>query len=351
MDKKEKENLIRKTYYDPEHGFVGREALYRKLKKQDISRKDIEEFLKKQEIVQRTRHQFRRFNSFVPTAPKQEIQMDLIYLDDATLNEHKYVLTAIDVFTKKASAIPLKKKTGEETAQALKIVLRQLGVPKTIYSDAGSEFRNKHVEKILDEHKIHLEIASNHAPFVERFNQTLKHRLFKYLNAHNVKTWVHVLPKIVGAYNDTIHNTTEVKPNEINDALKDYVLWHIARKGVYGRKYKKLKVGDMVRLQLSYDFKKGYKPKWSKELHKVTRINGNHVFVDGKDVYHLRSDVLPIGEEEIQQPIEGPKLAGTKEGHLKQVAKWKAEAQPKPAPPEKKKLRDRTNRLPANFLF
>jgi len=349
MNTEEKNKLLKDIYYDPLHGFNGVDALFRKVKKQGISRKEVAEFLKKQEIVQRTRKQFKSFNSFVATAPLQEMQIDLIYLENPHLNQAKYCLTAIDIFSKKATAIPLKRKTGAETADAFKEVLKQLGVPKLIYSDQGSEFKNKHFEKVLDDNEIKTEWEVNKAPFIERWNQNLKKRLYKYLNSHpKLKTWINVLPQIVKNYNNTIHNTTGVKPDDVNDAIQDWVLFQISKKAKFGRKYGKLEIGDKVRLQLSYDFKKGYQPKWTKELHTVTKIEGQKVYVDDGDEYYVRSEVLPVKGDVEVNPKEAD-LQGTREGHLKSLAKRTVVKGKKPEPAVKATTRNKANRLPVNF--
>ena len=42
-----------------------------------------------------------------------------------------------------------------------------MGIPKTIYSDQGSEFKNNTFQKLLDKHNIQIIFALGHAPFVE----------------------------------------------------------------------------------------------------------------------------------------------------------------------------------------
>ena len=45
-----------------------------------------------------------------------------------------------------------------------------MGTPKTVYSDQGSEFKNKTVQNVLDKHNIQIIFTLSHAPFIEAFN-------------------------------------------------------------------------------------------------------------------------------------------------------------------------------------
>ncbi len=56
----------------------------------------------------------------------------------------KYIFACIDVFSKKADMIPLKDKEQTTTTKAFEKILNKIGIPKTIYSDQGSEFKITH---------------------------------------------------------------------------------------------------------------------------------------------------------------------------------------------------------------
>ena len=52
LSAKEKVERIRQAYYDPKMGLVSGDRLYRKLRSQGITRKDINHFLEKQQVSQ-----------------------------------------------------------------------------------------------------------------------------------------------------------------------------------------------------------------------------------------------------------------------------------------------------------
>ncbi len=69
-------------------------------------------------------------------------------------------------------------------------ILNNIGIAKTItiYSDQGSEFKNKTFQNLLDKHNIQI-FALGHAPFVESFNKTFKNRMMKYMKLKNTDNW------------------------------------------------------------------------------------------------------------------------------------------------------------------
>ena len=47
---------------------------------------------------------------------------------------------------------------------------------------------------------------------IERFNRTIKERIFKYLSANNTRKYVDVLDLLVDLYNNTIHSSIKMTP-------------------------------------------------------------------------------------------------------------------------------------------
>ena len=87
----------------------------------------------------------------------------------------RYLLTCIDVFSKKAWAVPVRTKTGREVTNAFEKILLD-GTPNT-QSDKGTEFLNSTFQSMLKRHGIKFYTSENEdlkASVVERFNRTLK---------------------------------------------------------------------------------------------------------------------------------------------------------------------------------
>lgn len=313
------EDIIRKYYYDPSSGFVGVNKLYQKIKKShpSISIRDIKNFISKQEIYQTSKKVTGRLNSFVPHNILQEIQVDLIYIENKHLNKASYGLTAIDAFTKRATCILLKKKDEKNVIEAMKQVLSILGIPEMVYCDEGSEFTSNAFRKLMADNKIKLVFTIGHATIVERFNRTLKEQLAKYLQSTNSKTIINVLPKILDNYNNSYHVSIGMNPNEVNDTNK-----HIVQLNLYKHARMKIreeiKEGDKVRVKLKRKtFDKGYKPKYSKSIYKITSIEKPYYYVEGLQRGYLRAEIMKI--HSVETNLEKPLLENTREGHLKNI--------------------------------
>jgi len=92
-----------------------------------------------------------------------------------------------------------------------------------------------------------------------------------------------MLKTITDAYNDTVHNTTGMKPNDVNrknaPLLFDYM--ELQRKRIARNRRNKFDLGDLVRIPLNFkkkvDFVKYGSPNWTSELFQVYRIEfGTH---------------------------------------------------------------------------
>ena len=77
--------LVRKTFYDVETRYTGSRKLYERLKTEGVTKKQIDDFLAKQEITQVSKKNYGKLGSFVPPKPLYEFQIDLIHLDNKHL--------------------------------------------------------------------------------------------------------------------------------------------------------------------------------------------------------------------------------------------------------------------------
>ena len=98
----------------------------------------------------------------------------------------KYLLCAIDLYSKYAFAVPLKDKKGISTVNAFKKIIKQSGrKPNKIWVDQGGEFYNNDFKKWLSSNNIIMYSTYNEGKsvVVERFIRTLKNKLYKHMTA------------------------------------------------------------------------------------------------------------------------------------------------------------------------
>ena len=137
---------------------------------------------------------------------------------------YKYLLTVIDVFSKFAWAIPLKAKTGKQMIELFQNIFKERK-PKKIWTDAGKEFINKDFKKFLADNEIQLYQTYNEgkAVVIERFNRTLKEKMWRYFTETNSNKYLDILPKLLCDYNTTIYSTmkmTRIEGSQVKMNIK-----------------------------------------------------------------------------------------------------------------------------------
>ena len=168
----------------------------------------------------------------------------------------KYLLCAIDLYSKYAFVIPLKDKKGISIANAFNKIIKQ-SEKKTnkIWVDQGGEFYNNVFKKWLSDNDIIMYSTYNEGKSVvaERFIRTLKNKLYKHMAATSKNVYYDVLD-VVNKYNNTKHSTIKMKPIDVKNNKRVYIDEH-------NEKDSRFKLGDTVRIsKFKNIFAKGYRP-------------------------------------------------------------------------------------------
>ena len=97
---------------------------------------------------------------------------------------NKYLLCAVDLFSKYAWVVPIKDKKGTSIVNALKKIISKRKPNKT-WVDQGSEFYNNTFKDFLKINNIEMYSTYNEGKSVvaERFIRTLKNKIFKHMTA------------------------------------------------------------------------------------------------------------------------------------------------------------------------
>ena len=188
----------------------------------------------------------------------------------------RYLLTVIDVLSKYAWVEPLKSKTGVAVAAAFERILKRARGrhPVRLQTDAGKEFYNRTFQALMTRRKIHhfSTYGDTKASVVERFNRTLKERMYRYFTARNTYRYVDALPALVQGYNVTKHRSIGMPPRDVTWANQRQVWQRLYGKRLARRVRPKWKAGDRVRLQKQHrPFEKGYLPGWTEEVFLIDR--------------------------------------------------------------------------------
>ena len=125
----------------------------------------------------------------------------------------KYLLCAIDLFSKYVWVIPLKDKKGTSIVNGFKKIISEGSEaeskgrrkPNKIWVDQGSEFYNNSFKDFLKINNIEMYSTFNEGKSVvaERFIRTLKNKIFKHMTAISKNVYFNVLDDIVNKYNNS----------------------------------------------------------------------------------------------------------------------------------------------------
>ena len=214
------ENFLKKVYYDPRHprrlwGCGGCLPCGRKRRcqRQSETNQGVTYTLHRP-----VRRRFKR-NRVVVLGIDEQWQADLVDVSSLALHNGgpKCLLTCIDVFSKFAWAVPLKDKKGSSLVAALELILKSGRTPHRLQTDKGTEFTNRLVQSFLKKHDIYFFTTFNEtkASVVERFNRTLKTKMWKYFTSKNTYDYRAVLPDLLKAYNAAFHRSIKRAPSSV----------------------------------------------------------------------------------------------------------------------------------------
>ena len=244
-----------------------------------------------------------------------QYQADLIQFDSLSRynSNYNYILVCIDVFSRKAFAEAIKRKTGPDVAAALENIFRKSSViPALLQVDFGKEFFNQHVRQVLDRYGVKMFAVNSEkkASIVERLILTLKRRLFRWMTENNTKRYLDVLDDIIHAYNHYVHRSIGMKPVDVS-AENESELWQKQ----YGNEFPlrvtfRYNLGDRVRIaKHKKTFEKSYLPQWSDEYFFVSRRRATR-----PPTYKLKSaegrELVQSFYEEQLQSVRRPELDG-----------------------------------------
>ena len=280
------EQELRAIYYDPSAGYQSAERLYQKAKERSlgVSRRAVRDWLKTQDTYTRyksivRKHKYRK--TFVKDLADQ-VQLDLVDMGKyGSKNKgYRWILTAVEILSRYAFAIPVRRKDGENMTKAVGLLLesfkKRFGkYPNFVQFDEGKEFYNVGVRNLLKGHDVSYFSTQSHkkAAVVERFNRTLKGMMWKYFCSKGTYAWIGVLDELVGNYNGTKHGSTLMKPADVNSSNKDAVWVTLYGSALGELPLPKFRVIDTVRVsRYKSVFGRGYEANFTEEIFKVTRV-------------------------------------------------------------------------------
>ncbi|RWS27454.1 hypothetical protein B4U80_07983 [Leptotrombidium deliense] len=287
----DKINVLHNIYYNPRNSCAFSTAvklyLVARLKAPTLTLKEVKEWLSGEltyTLHKPVRRNFKR-NKIIVQRIDEQWQADLVDMQEfhSQNDGFKYILTVVDCFSKYAWAVALKTKSAVNVAKAFETILlhRQ---PFYIQTDNGKEFLNKEFKKLITKKSI-LHFTSKNEKIkcavVERFNRTLKTKMFKYFTSKGTRRYIDILQQLIDAYNETKHSVIKMKPVDVNYEIENYVF-----KNIYGSSSRRtlfknrpiLPKGATVRRQYKpKTFDKGYYPNWTDAVYTIEKAQQNEI--------------------------------------------------------------------------
>ena len=245
---------------------------------------------------------------------------------------NRYLLTCIDVFSKRAWAMPLKTKSGENVKAAFEFIFKD-AIPNMLQTDKGTEFLNSTVQALFAQHDIKHYTSENEdikAAVVERFNRTLKNKMWRYFTHAKTQKYIDVLDEMIDSYNNTYHRSIGMAPNQVTpDNMQTVMdrLYPVKSKPIY-----KFDIGDKVRMSKGkHVFKRGYMQGWTDEIFTVSERYPTDPATYGVRDYGGEDIKGKFYEQELQKVIKDDEVYDVEEviktrrrgGKVEYLVKWK----------------------------
>jgi len=280
------QNTLKQIYHNPEDpgSLGGVDRLLRRAKElgvPGVNRNTVLEFLNKEQaysLHKPARRHYTRNHIYVGGIDAQW-QADLADMQGIARqnNGMRYLLTVIDVFSKYAWVEPVKCKDAANVTQAFRNVLDRAAPrnPRRLQTDKGKKFFNSIFSKLMTSQKIHhfASESDQKAAVAERFNRTIKNRIWTFLSDRGTVKWIDVVQEIVKSYNNSFHRSIGIAPAQVKKQNQNKIWTKLYGDGNTYLKPPLLR-DSMVRINKSKGvFDKGYMPNWSKEHFIVTGEN------------------------------------------------------------------------------
>jgi len=195
----------------------------------------------------------------------------------------KYLLIAIDIFSRYLWVVPLQNKMSKSVIEGFKQIFSNGRKPQWIRADHGGEYDNRLLKQYLNSEEVGIYFTYNEtkANYAERVIRTLKTVMYRYFTHFQTYEYKEKLQDFVKDYNHRPHRSLNgrtpvsiTKRNEditwkqlYMDTLKPSTKLEIKRKPVKRFKFKR---GDLVRLShQKYVFDRDYQEKWTEEVFKI----------------------------------------------------------------------------------
>ena len=188
---------------------------------------------------------------------------------------YRYIFIIIDNFSNYLWAIPLKNKYSQTiTNEFSNILTTSKRSPVILESDRGTEFYNSIFQNFLTIKNIHhySRFTDKGHSIAERGIRTVRNLLKKPVLLAGNADWLSELPSVIKQYNNTIHHSIKMTPNQASKKSNEKPVFDHLRDDREKQK-PKFQLGQLVRTaDIKKVFSKGDSTNWSYKLYTITEV-------------------------------------------------------------------------------
>ena len=302
-------NLLDELFYKEKLGVGNKTTFIKNVrdKHPSIKVKDIQEYLKNQEVSQMNTTVNKKYEYKI-TAPPRTFQIDIFWWKKG--ESLLPILLLVDILSRKAYAYVLpksiKEKRGDITVKTLEELKNEVGHINGLEGD--NEFGSAAVKTFCDKYNIRLDSSvsklehisgGNKLGIIDRLVRTLRELIERYYDilGNRKETLQNVMDSIIATYNNDNHRSLQNKtPNQVfkdNDNQRiRFLTDSIHNQSIY--QTIPFNASDQVRvLEDKGIFDKG-KNKFSKETYTVDKKDGYKIKLEGTTRKFKPSELLKI---------------------------------------------------------
>jgi hypothetical protein len=281
-------NVLKSIYYDEKHpaSYSSAVKLYiaSHLIDPSITLRYVKDWLSGEitnTLYKPVRRHFKR-NPIIVKTIDQQWEDDLVDMQEFTRQNrgYRYILTVIDCLSKYAWVASLKNKKSDTIIEAFRNIFEiDFRSPEYLRTDKGREFNNEKFKKFLKRYYVNYFTSKNNdikCAIIERFNRTLKSKMFKHFTAKNTLNFIQYLPKFITAYNSSFHRTIKTEPiNAKNSKQLFKTIYQVNNVHDLKINKKPINISSNDTVRKAYEkkaFDRSFRPQWTDQTFTVDSI-------------------------------------------------------------------------------
>ena len=231
---KEQQDFLANIYFNPKNAaaFSGLEKFWQAIRSSGVvTKKQLKLWLREQDTYTAFFPLKRKFERPKTISPRTNYiwGSDVAYmLSFSEQNDnHPYFVVFIDLFSRYAYAEPLKNLQARTMLAVMQELFEKHNQPNVLYTDSGSEYVNRSVQRYLKLKDIKHYVSRNEkkVAHAERLIKQIKRKLFQYMSEKNTHRWIDVLPDVMNAYNNSVHRVIKMTPKQARSKKLNFKVW------------------------------------------------------------------------------------------------------------------------------